>query len=164
MCRVWEGGAFDGVEEASVVAEVEVRRSQKTKILGKMNRPHPGRKLHIRHRLESEQPKHECRPRWFLGTRSAVRVGPGRGHPRPGTRDHSKGIHPPDGCLVVRSAGGREERRTLTILVSQYKHQLVSMSPGRRRWWWWWREEGGQVVVVAVAGGGGTGCKWLGVI
>jgi len=32
MCRVWEGEAFDGAGEASVAAEVGVRRSQKTKI------------------------------------------------------------------------------------------------------------------------------------
>jgi len=54
---------------------------------------------------------------------------------------------------------GREERRCLTILVSQYRHQLVSMSPGGGGE----REGGGEVVVVAVAGveGGRAGRGWV---
>ena len=124
-----------------------------------MNRPRLGSKPRNQHRLESEQPKHECRARRFPGRRNGIE-GPSLDRPRPGTRDHSKGIRPPCGNLVVRNAEGRNNRDALTILVSQYKHQLVSMSSRGG-------EGGGGggrgMVVVAVAGveGGWAGSGWV---
>jgi hypothetical protein len=60
---------------------------------------------------------------------------------------------------VVRNGTGRTGWRWLTIFVSQYKHQLVSMREEEEE-----GEEGGRVVVVvAVAGveGGEAGGGWV---
>ena len=112
-----------------------------------MNRLRLGCRLHIGHRLESGPPKHGCHPRLCPGTCGGVE-GSSLDRPRPGTRDRNRGIHPPSGNLVVRRCQKREEWRLLTIFVSQYKHQLVSMRnrEGRER-----ERRRGTVVVVAVA-------------